>query len=149
VAPAAGERWVDKLGAAGANRSGRHNSLKGMNTVKRILVTLSTLLVALSMPLAAETVKGYLVDKMCSAKVAKEGAEAAKAHTKDCALMPNCQSSGYGVFTADGKFLKFDEDGDRFAVKMLGFSSSKDNIKVTVDGEVKGDSIAVKALQLN
>ena len=39
------------------------------------------------------------------------GIDAAKSHTKDCALMPKCKASGYGVVTADGKFLKFDEDG--------------------------------------
>ena len=79
------------------------------------------MLVSMSMPLAAETAEGYLIDKFCSAKVASEGVEAAKTHTKDCAQMPKCKASGYGVVTAAGKFLKFDEDGDRFAVKMLGF----------------------------
>ena len=122
---------------------------RGMKTVKRILITACTLFVALSMPLAAETVEGYLVDKMCSDGVVKEGVEAAKAHTKECALMDDCKAGGYGVVTADGKFLKFDTDGDGMAVKVLGFTSRKDNIKVRVDGEVKGDSMAVKALQLN
>ena len=69
--------------------------------MKRILITVSMLFVALSAPLAAEKVEGYLVDKACSAKVVKGGVDAAKAHTKDCALMPNCKESGYGVVTAD------------------------------------------------
>ena len=117
--------------------------------MKRILIAVSTLFVALSAPLAAETVEGYLIDKMCSAKVVAEGVDAAKMHTKDCALMPSCKASGYGVVTADGKFLKFDKDGDRMAGKVLGFASGKDNIKVTVDGEVKGSSITVKSIQLS
>lgn len=117
--------------------------------MKRILITVSALFVALSVPLAAETVEGYLMDKKCSAKVAKEGVGAAKMHTKDCALAPNCKSSGYGVVTSDGKFLKFDKDGDRMAVEVLGFTSGKDNVKVTVDGEVKGSSITVVAIQLS
>ena len=87
--------------------------------MKRILITVCTLFVALSAPLSAEKVEGYLIDKACSAKVAKEGVDAAKTHTKDCALMPNCKDSGYGVVTADGKFLKFDKDGDRMAARML------------------------------
>ena len=74
--------------------------------MKRMLVTICTLLVALSAPLAAEAIEGYLIDKSCSAKLAKEGVDAAKTHTKDCALMPNCKNSGYGVVTEDGKFLK-------------------------------------------
>ena len=120
-----------------------------MKTVKRILITVSTLFVALSVPLAAETVEGYLIDKLCSAKVAKEGVGAAKTHTKDCALMPKCKGSGYGVVTEEGKFLKFDKDGDRMAAETLGFTDSKDNIKVTVDGEVNGSSITVVAIQLS
>lgn len=115
----------------------------------RILITVCTLFVALSAPLAAEKVEGYLMDKAWSARVAKEGVDAAKTHTKDCALMPNCKDSGYGVVTADGKFLKFDKDGDRVAARMLGFASGKDNIKATVNGEVKGSSIVVTAIQLN
>ncbi len=117
--------------------------------MKRILITVCTMFVALSAPLAAEKVEGYLIDKACSAKVAKEGVDAAKTHTKDCALMPDCKESGYGVVTADGKFLKFDKDGDRMAAKVLGFASGKDNIKVTVNGEVKGSSIIVRAVQLS
>jgi hypothetical protein len=102
------------------------------------------------MPLAAEKVEGYLVDKMCSAKVLKGGEDAAKAHTKDCALMPNCKSSGFGVVTADGKFIKFDKQGDGMAVDMLGWeSTNKENIQATVNGKVEGDTIAVIALQLH
>ncbi len=117
--------------------------------MKRTLITISMLLAAMSMPLAAETVEGYLVDKACSAKVVEGGVDAAKMHTKDCAVMDNCKASGYGVVTSDGKFLKFDSDGDRMAFKVLGFTSRKDNIKVTVNGEVDGDSIVVVAIQLS
>lgn len=117
--------------------------------MKRILMTVCMLLAALSAPLAAETVEGYLIDKMCSAKAVEEGVEAAKMHTKDCALMPKCKASGYGVITAEGKFLKFDPDGDRMAVKVLGFTSRKDNIKVTVDGEVNDSTITVISIQLS
>ncbi len=116
--------------------------------MKRILITVVTLLVAISMPLAAAAVEGYLIDKMCSAKVVEEGVDAAKAHTKDCALMPNCKASGYGVVTAEGKFLKFDESGDGMAVKFLGVMDEKDNIKVAVNGTVTGSTIAVIAIQL-
>ena len=35
------------------------------------------------------------------------------------------------------------------AAKVLGFVSGKDNIKVTVNAEVKGSSITVKAIQLS
>ena len=117
--------------------------------MKRILTIVVVLLVAISMPLAAEKFEGYLIDEMCSAKVVEGGADAAKAHTKDCALMPKCKAGGYGVVIGDGKFLKFDDDGDRMATKMLGFSSDKDNIRTVVNGKLNGDTIEVVAVQLD
>jgi len=117
--------------------------------MKRLLITISVLVAVMAMPLAAESVDGYLVDQMCSAKVVQGGTDAAKAHTKDCALMPNCKSSGFGVVTEEGKFLKFDEDGNDMAVKILGVTSRKENIHVAVNGKIEGDSIAVVAIQLN
>jgi hypothetical protein len=102
-----------------------------------------------SLPLAAESVDGYLVDKMCSAKIVEKGAGAAKMHTKMCAMMPNCKGSGFGVVTADGKFLKFDADGDSKAVKLLEGTDKKDSIKVSVDGKVDGDNIKVTKLSLS
>ena len=33
--------------------------------------------------------------------------------------MADCKDSGFGVVTADGKFLKFDSAGDEKAVKLL------------------------------
>jgi len=113
--------------------------------MKRTLITICTLLVTLTAPLAAAKVEGYLVDKMCSAKVLKEGGDAAKAHTKGCAM--GCKESGFGVVTSDGKFIKFDKDGDGMALKMLGMASKDDNIEVVVNGEVKGDTMTVVAIQ--
>ena len=113
--------------------------------MKRILITLCTLFVALAAPLTAEKVEGYLVDEMCSAKVVKEGVDAAKAHTKGCAM--GCKDSGFGVVTADGKFVKFDDDGDRMALKMLNLTDDEDNIKVVVNGKVEGDTMSVVAIQ--
>ena len=51
-----------------------------------------------------------VVDVSCSKKAAAD----ADAHTRTCALQ--CQKSGFGILTADKKFLKFDADGN---AKML------------------------------
>lgn len=115
--------------------------------MKRTIVTALLFLIALSAPLAAERVDGYLVDKMCSARIIEEGVDAAKAHTKECALKPACKKSGYGVVTAEGKFIKFDEDGDRMAVKMLEIASGDDDLEVVVNGDVDGSSMSVVAIQ--
>ena len=67
------------------------------------------------------TVQGVLIDKMCSYKAETRivpgprlegGIIAIYPHTRLCALMPECQRSGYGLFTYDQKFLAFDEAGN-------------------------------------
>ncbi len=97
---------------------------------------------------SAAQVNGVLMDKMCSMKAAKEGQKAATMHTRECALMPPCQKSGYGVFTAEGKFLTFDDAGNAKALAALQASQKKDDLKVTVTGDVQGDTIKVANLHL-
>ncbi|MDA1316347.1 MAG: hypothetical protein O2968_23785 [Acidobacteria bacterium] len=117
--------------------------------MKRLLLAVCVMALFSSLPLAAETVDGYLIDKMCSAKIVEKGGGAAKMHTKMCALMPDCKASGFGVVTADGKYLKFDSAGDEKAVKLLEGTDKKDSIKVSVDGKVDGSNITVKSLSLS
>ncbi len=84
-------------------------------------------------PLAAETVEGVLMDKMCSGMVAEKGFAAAKMHTKECALMPNCSASGYGVVTEDGKFVKFNKKGDKPALEALagtGVNPKRETVEI-------------------
>ena len=92
--------------------------------------------------------QGILVDKMCSAAVVQKGFEAAKMHTKDCALMPNCAAGGYGVVTADGRFLKFDPSGDKQASAALEATAKKENLTVTVEGEISDNMITVENLRI-
>ncbi len=97
-----------------------------------------------------KTVTGYLVDKMCGSGIVKKGpAEAmlkAAKHTRECALEPGCAESGYGVVT-DGKFVKFDENGDKKAKELLTKSTLKDHILVEVSGNMQGDVLTVGALK--
>ena len=72
----------------------------------------------------------------------------AEAHTRECDLKPACQKSGYGVFTDDNKFLKFDKAGDRKALEALKESKKLDDLTVEVTGEIKGDTIKVESLKL-
>ena len=112
----------------------------------------------LAIPAPAEEVKGILMDQMCSGKADLRisgatgtlvgGRIVAEAHTKECLLMPECQKSGYGIYTSDNKFLKFDEAGNRKALAAIRASSKLDDFEVEVAGEVKGDSIKVVSLKL-
>ena len=106
---------------------------------------------------SAAQVKGILIDQMCSSKAEvrivsgprlEGGMIVAEAHTRECALMPACQKSGYGVFTYDNKFLKFDEAGSRKALAALRASKKEDDLKVEVTGEIQGDTIKVASLKL-
>ena len=104
----------------------------------------------------AAQVQGILIDQMCSSKAEvhivagprlEGGMIVAEAHTRQCALMPACEKSGYGVFTYDNKFLKFDEAGSRKALAMLRASKKEDDLKVEVSGEIQGDTIKVASLK--
>jgi len=86
--------------------------------------------------------------KMCSMKAVKDGQKAATMHTRQCAMMPDCEKSGYGVFTADNKYLVFGSSGSEQAAAALKSSKKKDNMKVKVSGEVTGDTIKVANLTL-
>ena len=103
-------------------------------------------------------IKGVLMDQMCSGKADLRisgatgnlvgGRIVAEAHTRECALKPACQESGYGVYTDDNKFLRFDRGGDRKALAAIKASSKLDDLEVEVTGEVKDDSIKVTTLKI-
>jgi hypothetical protein len=84
-----------------------------------------------------------LIDKSCSRKAASNP----DAHTRDCAL--GCSGSGFGILTSDGKFLKFDPAGDQQSLKLIKATDKKDHLRVTVDGDEKDGTIAVKSIKLD
>jgi hypothetical protein len=106
----------------------------------------------------AEDIMGVLMDQMCSGTAYLRisgttstlvgGMIVAEAHTRECALKPACQNTGYGVYTSDNKFLKFDGAGDRRALAAIKASKKLDDLEVEVTGEVKGDTIKVAALKI-
>ncbi len=97
----------------------------------------------LSTSAAAETWKGVAVDTMCSVKAKAAPDE----HTTKCALA--CAKSGFGILTADGSFLKFDDAGNEKAVAALKGTKKSDRLRATVTGERDGDTIQVKSLTLD
>jgi hypothetical protein len=109
---------------------------------------LAGLLIGSSVAASAAQIQGVLMDKMCSAKAVTGGPTAATEHDRQCALMPPCQKSGYGVFTADNRFIMLDEAGNAQALKALQASKKKNDLKVTVSGDVQGDTIKVASLKL-
>ncbi len=128
-----------------------------MKKLSRLLI-LPGLLSSLAALAPAADIKGVLMDQMCSGKADLRisgatgtlvgGRIVAEAHTKECVLMPQCQKSGYGVYTSDNKFLKFDEAGNRKALAAIKASTKLDDFEVEVTGEVKDDTIKVATLKL-
>jgi len=118
-----------------------------MKALYRIL-SVASLLASLTCVASAAQVQGILMDKMCSASAVKQGQSFATKHDTKCALEPDCQKTGYGVFTADNKFLALDAAGNAKAAAALKATKKTDNLRVTVEGEVSGDSIKVASLKL-
>lgn len=114
--------------------------------MKRLVLLFSAFVLFASLPLAAATVEGVLVDKACSADMSFNDA---KGHSKDCAMMEDCRKSGFGVVTAEGKFLKFDAAGDQKAVEALEATDKEEGIMVSVDGKIDGDMIKVSSLKIS
>jgi hypothetical protein len=97
----------------------------------------------------AASVEGILVDRACGAKMASANDQkAAAGHTRECALMPNCAGSGFGVLTADGKFIILDDAGNKKAQAALQASKKADNIKVQVSGDQSGENMKVSSIKI-
>jgi hypothetical protein len=113
---------------------------------------------ALATAAPVEDMKGILIDEKCSGKadlrisgatgLLEGGRIVAEAHTKECLLMPECQKSGYGIYTNDNKFLKFDEAGNRKALALIRESKKLDDFEIELLGEVKGDTVRVVNIKL-
>jgi len=122
----------------------------------RLSLCIPALLAGCAAVVSAAQVQGILIDQTCSSKAEvhivagprlEGGMIVAEAHTRQCALMPECQKSGYGVFTYDNKYLKFDEAGSRKALALLRGSKKEDDLKVEVTGDIQGDMIKVASLK--
>ncbi len=101
---------------------------------------------SLAFPLHAGAVETWkslpLMDGHCSGKMAADP----DAHPRSCALQ--CAKGGYGVITADGKFLKFDDAGNEKALAALQKSDKKDHLRATVTGTLAGDVITVTSVSI-
>ena len=95
--------------------------------------------------LSAETWKNVsLIDSQC---VEKEKVRSnPDKHTGKCAL--SCVDGGYGILTSEGKYLKFDDAGNKKALAALHATKKTDSIRATVEGTVSGDEIKVSSLTL-
>lgn len=125
---------------------------------KRLLRPLAVLGLACSIAAfaSAEDIKGILMDQASSGKADLRivgttlvgGRIVAEAHTKEELLKPENERSGYGVYTSDNKFLKFDQAGNRKALAAIKASTRLDDFEVEIEGEIKDDMIKVLTLRI-
>jgi hypothetical protein len=90
-------------------------------------------------------ISGYLIDNAC-ADSAKELATRAKGHSVSCALMDNCEKSGYSVVTEDNKRYKLSEKGEGLAAELLKNTKTTKGVKVDVEGNYNGTELDVTKL---
>ena len=110
--------------------------------MKRIIVVL-VILVAVSLAATASEWQGHLMDSMCAAKMKDKAAT----HKAKCAL--SCAKTGFGIVTAEGKFVKFDETGNGKAQEALKATAKEQDLMVKVTGTVDGDVIKVESLTIH
>ena len=106
---------------------------------------LAAILAVVPLAASAETWKNApLLDTMCASK--EKMAKDPDSHPASCAIQ--CAKSGYGIMV-DGKYLKFDARGNEQIAQELKSTKKTDHLRVTVDGERQGDTIAVKSVKLD
>ena len=108
------------------------------------MLVLSTMALIAMPAAAAESWKGVsLVDTQCATRVKADP----DAHTTKCMLQ--CVKNGYGIFTADGSYLKLDDAGNKLVTEALKTTKKTDHLRATVSGDLKGDTIKVTSLSLD
>lgn len=97
---------------------------------------------------ATVTLKGYVVDQMCSKSMLKKDNPMLKAasHTKECALEDACAASGYGLFS-EGKWYVFDEAGSAQARAAIEKGKREKGLAFEVSGKVDGNKLAVVSIK--
>ncbi len=83
-----------------------------------------------------------LIDAKCSEKAKADP----DSHTRACAM--SCARSGFGILDKDGNYLKFDDNGNQQAMKLLQETNKKDHLRVKVSGKKEGDTIHVQTLTM-
>ncbi len=88
-------------------------------------------------------VTGYVIDNMCAGMHGSE--EQAARHPNGCALMENCQKSGFAVVAGE-KTYRLDEQGNKLAAEALNAARTKKGLRVEVEGTVEGDTLRATKL---
>jgi len=85
------------------------------------------------------TITGVLIDTKCG-----KGKDEAGATKHPAACCVKCADNGFEIISGD-KHTKLDDSGNKMAKEYL--SKEKASTKVTIEGEMKGDVLAVSSIK--
>ena len=105
-----------------------------------IVLVIGTCLVGLAAQ-EQEVLRGHLMPFKCQN-------DEKVSHTRDCALRPECEVTGYGLLLDDGTFLQFDAESNKKAVDVLKASKQANDLKAEAAGERVGSLFRVRTLRL-
>ncbi len=112
--------------------------------MKKLFLGVVVAALAMPLPAVAETwEKASLIDGDICLEKFKSNPDS---HPTSCLI--KCASSGYGILTADGNWLKFDDAGNKKTLTALKSTKKKDHVRVNVTGEKKGDTIQVSSVTI-
>ena len=91
------------------------------------------------------TIEGDIIDNMCADSQKPEALAAfVSTHTKQCALMPDCEASGYSIYS-DGALTKFDAESSAKVAEFLKKEDSK--LQVVVVASKTGDELSLVSIE--
>jgi hypothetical protein len=90
------------------------------------------------------TLTGVIIDNLCAGAHAADLAEFVKTHTKQCALMPDCEKSGYSLLV-DGKLMKFDAASNAKVAEYLKVELS--TLEAEIVAKKAGEEISVVSIK--
>ncbi len=114
----------------------------------RVFALLSFAAVLGAAPMAADTVKGVLLDNICAADFSGDYS-AAKELSKGCNLARDGKKKGFSIVSEDGQLLKFDAKGNGLLMRMLKYAGDSESVELEVEGKVKGEKVAVDQIRLS
>ncbi len=123
--------------------------------MKKMLVLIAVLFASIAFgtsAMAAEksktmtmTMDGYVIDTQCADANKDKLADFVKTHTKECAMLPPCHSSGYNLYSG-GKLYKFDKESSDKVYDFLSKADSDLKVKVEVQHE-KGGTLKLVSIK--
>ena len=97
----------------------------------------------------AETLEGYVVDLACLRKYPRSGLlERARVHTRECALMPHCVESGYGLVDDQDRVSVLDSEATTRIFDAIRESGQEQGIRLRVTRELEDGEMQTRSVEV-